>query len=107
MPADWFALNPMTLAGIAIMAAVTIGLKLAGFYTQRLMHPGPRVTRFLNALPGTVILSLTAPMALSSGITGVAALAGAVAVMMRGGNAVLATASGLALGLALRHGFGV
>ena len=103
MPADWLQLDPATVAGIAVMASVTVGLKIPGLYTQRLMPHGARLTRFLNALPGTVILSLAVPMALSSGAAGVAALIAAIAVMLKSGNILLATGIGYAIGLSLRH----
>lgn len=106
MADDLFGLDLPTFLGILVMSVVTVGLKAGGYYTQTLVRPGPRVTRFLGALPGCVILSMVVPMALSAGTTGVAAIAAAVPVMLKTGNTLLATAAGVAAGLLLRHGAG-
>lgn len=107
MQPDIFSLDGPTLAGILVMSVVTVGLKVGGYYVQTLMPPGPRLERFLDALPGCVILSLVVPMALTAGATGVMAVAVAVPVLLKTGNTILATAAGVAAGLLLRHGLGL
>jgi len=91
------------LTGILVMSAVTVGLKFAGFFTQRLIKPTPAATRFLNALPGGVILSLVAPMVASSGLSGLVSVGAAITAMVATGGMIRALAIGLACGLAVRH----
>ena len=107
MQADIFSIEGPTVIGILIMSVVTVGLKISGYYVQTLMPPGPRLKRFLDALPGCVILSLVVPMALTAGATGIVAVAAAVPVLLKTGNTILATAAGVLAGLILRHGAGL
>ena len=107
MPTDWLSFDVATTTGILVMAAVTFGLKLGGYATQRLLTPGPRISRFLAALPGTVILSMTVPMALTAGIAGAAGMVFGIALMAWTRSVLTATLVGYVMALGVRYLVGV
>jgi uncharacterized membrane protein len=78
-------MNPTTANGVAISLAiagaalVTYGLRLGGLLLAGRLPRNGGFRRFMEALPGTILLSLVAPGIVSTGPLGtVAALATAV-----------------------------
>lgn len=81
--------------GILLTAGITYALRLGGLLlADRLPRKGP-ARRFLDCLPGTILLSLTVPGALHAGIEGIIGLAACLVVFWRTGNLLLTMASGM------------
>lgn len=97
------AVSLLTILG---MAVATYASRAAGLMLMSRMSPGPRMERFMRAIPGAILASIIAPSALAAGpaealATGVTALAA-----WRFRNLPLAMAVGVAAVLALRLAFG-
>ncbi len=60
-------LEPLHLAVIAAMAAVTYASRLGGFLLLAGVEPGPRLSRILNQIPGATFAALIAPMVIQGG----------------------------------------
>ena len=76
------ALTPSLLA-IAGMAAATYASRAAGLMLMSRLSPGPRLTRFMHAIPGAILASIVAPSALTSGPAEAAATAATALVAWR------------------------
>ena len=87
---------------ILAMAAVTVVARLMGFFILGTVPLTPRVRRGLEALPGGVILATIVPIALETGLPGLAGIATATLVMALTRRDWLAVAAGLACVAALR-----
>ncbi len=89
-----FQLGAVT--AILLAAGVTYALRLGGLLlADRLPKSGP-ARRFLDTLPGTLLLSLTVPGALHAGIAGMLGLAACLLVYLRSRNLLLTMAAGMA-----------
>ncbi len=67
------------LITIAISALLTYGLRFGGLLLGSKLQKSPKIRYFMEALPGTILLSLVAPEIFKSGIWGgVAALSTAL-----------------------------
>jgi uncharacterized membrane protein len=84
------------------MAAVTLLLRLGGFWLMGYLPLTVRVRRMLDALPGSVILATVLPIAVKGGPVTMLALAGALAVMLVRRNDFLAVVAGMAVAAAAR-----
>ena len=94
----------LELVGLfAAASAVTLAMKLAGYLAVRLMRPTPFLRRFLEALPGTVLVALVAPLTAERGAAGIAAVLVAAAAMYWWRRLDLAVVVAVATALALRH----
>jgi uncharacterized membrane protein len=95
-----FPLTPLlTICG---MAAATYASRAAGLMLMTRVSPGPRLTRFMQAIPGAILASIVAPSALSSGPAEAIATAVTAACAWRFGNLPLAMGVGVGAVLALR-----
>ncbi len=84
-------------ATIAFCALLTYGLRIGGLLLAGRLPNSGRFKSFMDALPGTILLSLIAPGILSAGLWGgVAALATAVCTY-KTGNVFLAMLTGVAI----------
>lgn len=89
---------------ILLTAAITYALRLGGLLlADRLPKIGP-ARRFLDCLPGTILLSLTVPGALHAGVEGIVGLAACLLVYYRSRNLLLTMAAGM-LGVVLFRGW--
>lgn len=89
---------------ILLTAGITYALRLGGLLlADRLPRIGP-ARRFLDCLPGTILLSLTVPGALHAGVEGIAGLCACLLVYYRSRNLLLTMAAGM-LGVCLVRGF--
>ncbi len=88
------------------MAALTLVLRLAGFWMMAHVPLTGRVRRMLEALPGSVIMATVLPVAVKGGPVTMLAVAAALAVMILRRNDFLAVATGMAVAAGLRA-FGV
>ncbi len=97
-------LTPWIAIGFA--AVITYALRVGGlFMSQWLPQTGP-MRRFLDALPGTLLLSLVMPGLVSAGTAGFIAGGAVVGVMLKTGNAFFAMVIGTAFVAGVRA-FGV
>ncbi|MBC8208872.1 MAG: AzlD domain-containing protein [Desulfobulbaceae bacterium] len=78
-------------------AMVTYGLRLGGLLlAERLPRTG-RFQRFMNALPGTILLSLIIPSALAAGFWGWVATLFTAACSLKTGNVFVSMLLGMAI----------
>ena len=95
------------MLAIAVMTAVTVTMRLGGFFLMRYVPVTPRVRRMLDALPGSVIMAAVLPVVAEGGLvaalavlTGMAAMVvvrtDLAAVIVGVGVAALMRAAGLA-----------
>lgn len=94
------------VAAILLASGVTYALRLGGLLlADRLPKTGP-ARRFLDALPGTLLISLTLPGALHAGLPGAVGLATCLLVYLRSKNLLLTMAVGMAAVVVLRRWMG-
>ena len=91
----------------AMLAAMTVAVifsRVGGYWILGRFTIGPRLRRMLDALPGAVIASTTAPILLTAGASGWLALiaAGLTMILMR--NDFAAVLAGVAVAAAVRAG---
>jgi uncharacterized membrane protein len=98
------AVSPLTLSLLTIcgMAAATYASRAAGLMLMSRISPGPRLTRFMHAIPGAILASIIAPSALTSGPAEAAATVVTALTAWRFGNLPLAMCAGVAAVLGLR-----
>lgn len=94
------ATSLLTIAG---MALATYSSRAAGLLLMSRLSPGPRLTRFMQAMPGAILASIVAPSALTSGPADMAASAVTALAAWRFGNLPLAMAVGVGAVLLLRQ----
>jgi uncharacterized membrane protein len=91
-----------TMLAIAIMGAITIFLRLGGFFLMSYVPVTPRVRRMLDALPGSVIASAVVPVALQGGIVATSAVLIAMLAMYLSRSDIVAIFSGVGAAALLR-----
>jgi len=97
--------DPLGFAAmLAAMTAAVVFSRVGGYWVLGRFTIGPRLRRMLDALPGAVIASTTAPILLTAGVSGWLALlaAGLMMVLMR--NDFAAVLAGVAVAAAVRAG---
>ena len=94
------SIGPWTV--IFATAAVTILLRLGGYWLMARVPMTARVRRGLNALPASIFIATVAPIALKAGAPGVAAVVAAAAVMFFTRRELPALAAGFATAAGLR-----
>lgn len=92
-----------SLLTITGMAVATYASRAAGLMLMSRLSPGPRLTRFMQAIPGAILASIVAPSALTSGPAEAVATAVTGLVAWRFGNLPLAMAVGVGVVLGLRQ----
>ncbi len=90
------------MVAIGLMAVVTYLCRISGYALMRYVPLTPRVRRGLNVLPGCIIISAIAPIALRGGTTAITALAVAIFVMIWRRSELLALVAGLLVVTGLR-----
>ncbi|MFV0281745.1 MAG: AzlD family protein [Rhodoblastus sp.] len=95
-----FAIGPWTV--ISATAAVTVLMRLGGYWLMARVPMTARVKRGLDALPASIFIATVAPIALKAGVPGVAAVAAAVFVMFLTRRELPALAAGFATAAVLR-----
>lgn len=90
-----------TLA-IAAMALATYICRISGVLLMRYVSITPPVQRALAALPGSIVVATTVPIALRSGPDAVAGILAGLLAMIYTRNEVVALAVGLAVAAGLR-----
>ncbi len=95
-------LDPAAALAIFLMASVTIGLKLIGVFVMRAVPLTPFLERFFDHLPGTLLISLVVPMALSGGTAGILGTVLTVIIVAWRRAVLLGVGAAMALAVALR-----
>jgi len=94
------ATSLLTILG---MAAATYASRAAGLVLMSRVTPGPRMQRFMRAIPGAILASIIAPSALTSGSAEALATAVTALAAWRFRNLPLAMVVGVAAVLGLRQ----
>jgi len=84
-----------TLAAILTAAAVTYGLRFGGLMLADWLPQSGRFKRFMDALPGCILVSLVAPGVLAAGLWGIVAAGCTVLVAARTRSVFLAMLTGM------------
>jgi uncharacterized membrane protein len=87
---------------IALMTAVTVALRLGGYFLMSYVTVTPRVRRMLGALPGSVIAAAVLPVALQGGTVAIAAVLMAMLAMYVTRSDIVAVIAGSATAALLR-----
>ena len=90
------------LLAIAAMTAVTLSLRLGGYFLMSYVTVTPRVRRMLDALPGSVIAAAVLPVALQGGPVAIAAVALAMLAMYLSRSDIVAIVVGVGTAALLR-----
>ncbi len=80
---------------IAMAAAVTYALRAGGLLLSEKIPDTGRLKSFMDALPGTILLSLVAPGILSAGFWGILASVAVVICVRKTGNLFLSMMIGV------------
>jgi branched chain amino acid efflux pump len=90
------------LLAIAGMTAVTLSLRLGGYFLMSYVMVTPRVRRMLDALPGSVIAAAVLPVALQGGAVAVVAVLLAMLAMYLSRSDMVAIVIGVGAAALLR-----
>jgi uncharacterized membrane protein len=90
------------LLAIAGMTAVTLSLRLGGYFLMSYVVVTPRVRRMLDALPGSVIAAAVLPVALQGGAVAIAAVLLAMLAMYLSRSDMVAIIVGVGAAALLR-----
>lgn len=96
------SIDPLTLAAILAMGAVTYLTRLAGYWMVRRLTLQGRLAAALEAVPGAILIAVIAPAALTTGIAESAAAAAALGVALVRGPMLLVVATSVAAALFVR-----
>ncbi len=88
---------------IACAAFVTYGLRLGGLLLAERLPKTGRFKRFMDALPGTILLSLIVPAALAAGFWGWIATLACALCSLKTGNVFVSMLLGVAIVAASRY----
>jgi uncharacterized membrane protein len=95
------------MLAIAAMTAVTLSMRLGGYFLMSYVTVTPRVRRMLDALPGSVIAAAVLPVALQGGAVAIAAVVLAMLAMYLSRSDIVAIVVGVGAAALLRAmGFG-
>lgn len=87
---------------IALSALVTYAIRLGGLLLADRLPDRGRAAAFLEALPGTILISFIAPELLRNGAAGIGAGLLIAALMYKTRNVLFASASGILMILLVR-----
>jgi len=90
------------LLAIAGMTAVTLSLRLGGYFLMSYVTVTPRVRRMLDALPGSVIAAAVLPVALQVGVVAIVAVLLAMLAMYLSRSDMVAIVIGVGAAALLR-----
>ena len=101
---DRFYIKPATILTISGAALVTYAFRFGGLLLSERTHKPAGFRAFMEALPGTILLSLVAPDILSSGLWGWIAAVIAGLCAYKTGNLFLSMGLGIGL-MAVQRNF--
>lgn len=101
-------MSPLATSLLTIfgMALATYASRAAGLMLMSRMTPGPRMQRFMHAIPGAILASIVAPSALAAGPAEAVATVVTALTAWRFRNLPVAMVAGVAAVLVLRQSFG-
>jgi uncharacterized membrane protein len=85
------------MVAFAVMTAVTVVLRLGGYWLMGYVTVTPRVRRMLDALPGSIIVAASLPVAVNGGPVVMFAIVAAIVVTVIRRNDFLAVITGMAV----------
>ncbi len=95
--------NTSVLLVIFLAALVTYSLRLGGLLLAGSLPKTGRFRKFMNALPGTILLSLIVPAALAYGFWGWLATAATAVCSLKTGNVFASMLLGVSIVAASRY----
>lgn len=96
---------PGGLVTILLASAVTYALRLGGLLLAGILPASGPTRRFLDALPGTILISLVVPAALQAGTTGIIGIGACLLTFVTTRNLPATMAAGVLTVWFLRQGF--
>jgi uncharacterized membrane protein len=91
------------MLAIAVMTAVTVALRLGGFWLMGYVTVTPRVRRMLAALPGSVITAAVLPVIALEGMVALLAVFAAMLAMVLTRSDIVAVLVGVAVAALTRY----
>jgi uncharacterized membrane protein len=85
------------MLAIAVMTAVTVAMRLGGFWLMGYVTVTPRVRRMLDALPGSVIAAAVLPAVVQGGLVACLAVMSAMLAMYLTRSDIVAVLIGVAV----------
>ncbi len=85
------------------MALVTYATRAGGLWLMERVKPSPRVEKWLYHIPGTVLISIVAPIVAESGLAELLAMLATVVVGVRTKNVLLTMLTGVGVVFAMRN----
>ena len=85
------------MIAFAVMTAVTVASRLGSYWLMGYVNITPRVRRMLDALPGSIIVAASLPVAVNGGAVVLFAIAAAVAITIIRRNEFVAVITGMAV----------
>ena len=95
---------PGGLLTIFLVSAVTYGLRLGGLLLAGILPNSGPVRHFLDALPGTILISLVVPAALQAGMAGMIGLGACLLAYLSTKNLLATMVAGVVMVCILRQG---
>lgn len=95
-------LRPDVMLAIGVMTAVTVTMRLGGFFLMRYVPITPRVRRMLDALPGSVIMAAVLPVVVEGGVVAALAVAAGLLAMYLVRNDLVAVVVGVGVAALMR-----
>ncbi len=92
-----------TLIAIAAMMAVTVFLRLFGYFLMGFVPVGPKLEAGFRSLPGAVAAATFTPLVVQDGLSAFAAIAVAVALARAGRSDLVSLCVALAVAIGLRQ----
>lgn len=92
-----------TMVAIAAMTAVTVLVRLSGYFLMGFLPVGPRLEAGFRSLPGAVAAATFAPLVIQDGLSALVAILVAVAMARAGKSDLFALCVALAAAIALRQ----
>ena len=83
------------LIALAVMTAVTVALRIGGYWLMGYVNVTPRVRRMLDALPGSIIVAAALPVAVNGGAVVMFAITAAMVVTIIRRNDFIAVITGM------------
>ena len=99
----WDNMDMMAVTAVLGAAAATYGLRLGGLLLSERLPRNGGFRRFMEALPGTILLSLVAPGILAAGPWGAVAAACTAVCTWKTRNVFLSMIVGMVIVAATRH----
>lgn len=87
----------MSLLAIVVMAVVAFLMRAGGYWMMAHVPLTPRVRRILEALPGSIVVAIVAPIVARGGFVATLAVFTAAVVMILRRNELVAVVAGIAV----------